>query len=295
MFDKVMIGIDEHEGGRDAIALARQLVSEDGELTLAYVHGGFPIVSRGSSGAFEAAERERAHEVLTQAKNEAGIDARLCSIGETSVGRGLHKLAERHGADLLVIGSNRRGLFGRVLVGDDTSHSLNGAPCAVAVAPAGYAEHPKKLTEIGVAFNESDESVHALSVARALAAQRGAKLSAFEAVSLPQYLFLGGPMPVDDALEQYVEDTRERISELKEVDAHVTYGYAVEELTVYSASVDLLVVGSRDYGPVGRLMHGSTSHQLARTARCPLLVLTRAKRPAHADAEATDDVVAVGA
>jgi hypothetical protein len=36
-----------------------------------------------------------------------------------------------------------------------------------------------------------------------------------------------------------------------------------------------LVVGSRGYGPVGRLIHGSTSQQLARTARCPLLVLAR--------------------
>jgi Universal stress protein family len=47
---------------------------------------------------------------------------------------------------------------------------------------------------------------------------------------------------------------------------------------MYSASLDLLVVGSRAYGPIGRLMHGSTSRQLARTARCPLLVLTRGAR-----------------
>ena len=38
----------------------------------------------------------------------------------------------------------------------------------------------------------------------------------------------------------------------------------------------LLVVGSRSYGPLGRLMHGSTSQQLARTCRCALLVLPRA-------------------
>jgi nucleotide-binding universal stress UspA family protein len=59
------------------------------------------------------------------------------------------------------------------------------------------------------------------------------------------------------------------------VEPHAAYGAAVEELTVYSASLDLLFVGSRGYGPIGRLMHGSTSLQLARTARCPLIVLTR--------------------
>lgn len=35
------------------------------------------------------------------------------------------------------------------------------------------------------------------------------------------------------------------------------------------------MIASRGYGPVGRLVHGSTTRQLARTARCPLLVLTR--------------------
>jgi hypothetical protein len=32
------------------------------------------------------------------------------------------------------------------------------------------------------------------------------------------------------------------------------------------------IVGSRSYGPVGRLFNGSTSNYLARRARCPLLV-----------------------
>ena len=48
-------------------------------------------------------------------------------------------------------------------------------------------------------------------------------------------------------------------------------------------SLDLLIVGSRGYGPIGRLIHGSTSQQLAHTARCPLLVLTRTARPSATD------------
>jgi len=39
--------------------------------------------------------------------------------------------------------------------------------------------------------------------------------------------------------------------------------------------VDLLVVGSRSYGPVKRLVVGSTSNYLERHARCALLVLPR--------------------
>jgi nucleotide-binding universal stress UspA family protein len=294
MFNNVMIGIDEHQGGRDAIALARQLVDDDGELTLAYVHGGFPIAARGSSSAFEASERDRALLLLAKTKAEAGVDAGVACVGSPSVGRGLHQLAEAHDIDLLVIGSTRHGLLGRVLVGDDTRRALNGAPCAVAIAPADYARQTSMLTEIGVAYNESTESKHALEVARALAAERKAKLSAFEAVFLPNYLFLGAGLPLDDSIEEFVDAARARIAEFHDVETHAAYGDPVEELTLYSASIDLLVVGSRDYGPVGRIVHGSTSHRLARTARCPLLVLTRAARATTANDDANDPVLVAG-
>ena len=52
-------------------------------------------------------------------------------------------------------------------------------------------------------------------------------------------------------------------------------GYPGEELAVFSASLDLLVVGSRSYGPVRRLVLGSTSQYLERYARCSLLVMPR--------------------
>jgi nucleotide-binding universal stress UspA family protein len=135
------------------------------------------------------------------------------------------------------------------------------------------------MREIGVGYDGSPESEHALVVARELAAECGAKLSAFEAVSLPTYLFLGGPAPIDGPPESLVEEARERIAALGGVEPHAAYGVPVEELAMYSASVDLLVVGSRGYGPIGRLIHGSTSQQLARAARCPLLALTRSAHP----------------
>jgi nucleotide-binding universal stress UspA family protein len=189
------------------------------------------------------------------------------------------------------MGSCRRGLIGRVLVGDDTQDALNGAPCAVAVAPAGYAGQPAVVQEIGVGYNGSPESRSALAVARELAHERGARLSAFEAVSLPAYFFTGPASPVGESIDAYVEQARTRIAALGGVEPHAAYGAAAEELTVYSASLDMLVVGSRGYGPIGRMMHGSVSHQLARTARCPLIVLTRAD-PAQTNADRAESLLA---
>ena len=191
---------------------------------------------------------------------------------------------------MLVVGSSRRGVIGRVLLGDDTRAALNGAPCAIAIAPAGYDAEPGLMREIGVGFNASVESEHAVGVARELARQHGAKLSAMEAVSLPTYAYMGGA--VGTVLQDLVKDARLRVEGLEGVEPHAVYGQAAEELALYSASLDLLVVGSRDYGPVGRLVHGSTSRQLARSARCPVLVLTRAARAAKTSGDPANQAVA---
>lgn len=286
MFKHVIVGVDGHEGGRDAIALAKRLRAEDGELTLAYVYHGDEHVWRGSSPPYEASEEVRTRELLKTTREEEGVEAHVRTHGSPSVGRGLHELAEEVGADLLVIGSSRRGVFGRVLIGDDTRAALNGAPCAVAIAPAGYAHESSLMREIGVGYNGSPESEHALRVARMLAAGLDTKLSAFEAVYYPARAYVGPAFPDQGMIQELVDAARQRIAQIEGVEPHAAYGVAAEELALYSASLDLLVIGSRSYGPIGRLVHGSTAQQLARIARCPLLVLTRAAR--KADAAATD-------
>jgi len=66
------------------------------------------------------------------------------------VRRGLHELCEVTGADLLAVGSSRRGLLGRVLLGDDMQAALDGAPCAIAIATTNYSHEPVAMREIGV-------------------------------------------------------------------------------------------------------------------------------------------------
>lgn len=278
MFRTVLVGVDTHPGARDAVALAEQLVAQDGQLTLAHVYPGDPRLRDTSPFEYETLEEQHGLALLAKTGNEAGVSAEIRCVEAPSPGQGLHDLAESIGADLLVVGSSRRGLVGRVLLADDARQALHGAPCAVAIAPSGYAAKPRAIHEVGVAYNGSAESEHALSVARMLAAEHSGRLSACEAIALPAYAFLGGAVPIDDTIEDLVDEARSRIARLGDVEPHAEYGNVVDELTAYSASLDLLVVGSRGYGPVGRLVHGSTSGQLARTSRCPLLVLPRATR-----------------
>jgi nucleotide-binding universal stress UspA family protein len=159
-FRNVVVGVDGRQGGRDAVALAAKLAATDGLTTSVRVLMRDPLV--GSPDSTRVIDHDQVR-----------------FIEAPSVGRGLHELAEAEGADLLVIGSCRRGLMGRVMIGDETSDALNGASCAVAVAPFGYADAPAVIDPIGVAYDGSDESAAALSVGRELAHQHDARLSAF--------------------------------------------------------------------------------------------------------------------
>jgi nucleotide-binding universal stress UspA family protein len=282
MFNNVLVGVDDDEGGRDAIALAQMLAAAGGRLTLAQVYRGDSAVSRAARPDYEIKQHERILQLLEKRRAEAGVEAELRWYGSPSVGRGLHELAELTEADLLVIGSSRRGLLGRTLIGDDTRAALNGAPCAVAIAPAGYSREQVVMREVGVGYDGSPESKAALALARIVAAEHQTKLSAFQAIFTPAYLYLGylsTAAPVEpDSIQGEVDQARERIADLGGVEPHSAYGDPVEELTLYSASLDLLVVGSRGYGPLGRLVYGGVAQRLARTTRCPLLVLTRSAR-----------------
>ncbi len=264
MFKSVIVGFDGGEGGRDATALADLLVSDGGRLTRAFIDNGDPRAWRGAIPPEEIAD--------------------LAHGQSPSIGDGLHELAERIDADLLVVGSSRRGLLGRVLLGDDTQEALSGAPCAVAIAPLGFGGRERTIARIGVGYNGSPESEHALRVSRALARSLDARLAAFEAVAIPALVTLGAQAPVSIPSDEMIHDALERLAKLPDVEPHATYGPAPAELERFSESVDLLVVGSRSHGPLGRVVHGSVTRGLARSSRCPLLVLTRGARERDAEA-----------
>lgn len=62
-----------------------------------------------------------------------------------------------------------------------------------------------------------------------------------------------------------------------DVDAsgQVVLGDPVTSLLRASASVDLLVLGSRGYGPLRRVLLGGVSGQVVRGASCPVVVVPR--------------------
>lgn len=273
MFRHVIVGVDGGPTGRDAVAVAKLLVAADARLVLAHVHELTPV--RGASGAYGVAEHDASMRLLEQEREATAVEAESITVTASSVGRGLHYLAETNDADLLAVGSSARSFAGRVLVGDITRAALIGASCAVAVAPLGYSHEAAAIAKIGVGYDGSPESEAALAFARELAAHHGAKLSALTVVEPAAYAGLVRGVVRSDAQEQHLAEAKDDLNALGDVEGEVAFGLAGEELAAFGARVDLLVVGSRGYGPIRRLMLGSTAAQLASNARCPLLVLPR--------------------
>lgn len=287
MFENVLVGVDGRPGGRDAVALAAQLVAPHGRVTLAHVRQGELNPVHAITPKLIGAEHASSTQLLERERAAASVEAELVSIVALSPGRALHEQAERQRADLLVVGSCSRGTFGRATLGDDTRGALDGAPCAVAIAARGFAETPAAIARIGVAYNGSRESEAALEAARTLAMARNASIRALEVISLPVYGVGLFATPIVDTTEEALERANHRLSHLQDVQAKAVYGLVPgEELATFGNELDLLIVGSRSYGPLKRLMLGSTSNYVERHAHCSLLVLPRG---AASDTESHDE------
>lgn len=279
MAHRMVVGIDGTQGGVDAMALARRLSTPATELTAVSV----ALTDLASSSALVVGHgdhvRRRAQERLDDLTEQEPVGLRTEVLVTRSVGAGMHTAAQRVDADLIVIGSSRRGPIGRILAGDDVTATLRGAPCPVAVAPCDYARADAPIATIGLGWDGGDDGERALDVARSLATDTGSDLHAVGVVEML-------PWPVSDEtttgaeLAADVEVMAGNLAALADVESTTVTGDVVEELARFADEVDLLVVGSHQRGPVGRVLLGSTSEALARRSTRPLVVVPRTVPPA---------------
>jgi nucleotide-binding universal stress UspA family protein len=256
-FGHIVVGVDRHKGGRDALALAKLLRGVcGGELVAVYVYPFDRSVSLDEAEAVEARMHENLLAELEQELTRAGVSARPVVVADSFAAPALQAIAERDNADAIVVGAPHRTGADRVLGGDVAAGTLHGAPVAVAVVPTGFAEHEHVVRTIGVGFDGSAESRAALRLGAQLAREAGAAL---------RVISVGfATMPEHEAAAVAEGGTHETIA-----------GRPAAELSRLSTDLDLLVVGSRSHGPVRRLLLGSTSARLVREASCPVLIVPR--------------------
>lgn len=292
MFKKLIVGVDGREGGADAVALARTLAADDAEILLvSVIPSEYPSL-RGESGY---KQQMREHALAGLAKE--GDDPRFVPhpVFDDSPARVLHVWAEKEDADAIVLGSCRRGVVGRMLLGDVSRAVLHDAPCAVVVAPGGYRKNPGTVRIVGVGLEESDAAQAAADFATRLAADQGAGLQLLTVLRIPTALNPGyaptydlGPImtrnrDVADTLQAARLGAAEAAG--TRATGTVVDGVAADELEKLSKDVDVLVLGSRGWGAVKRVVLGSTADRVVHHAACPVILVPG---PAHVQAAATD-------
>lgn len=274
---RLLVAYDGSEGGRDALELARVLCTATGAsaLVVDVVYAGPLPMEFALLPDEEAAAAGPAFEIARETL--AGIEVETRAYGGGSPAAILTSVAEEEDLDGIVVGSPHRSGLDRVLSGSVALGVLNGAHTDVYVAPPDYADTPHDgIDTIAVSYLGTPESKVALARALQLVSSYG-RIEILTVVEPPVPLSLKGEnltKPLDPG--QVAAEGVGMVPAGTDVEARLLHGAAAPELEKAGADgVDLLVLGSRGYGPVRRVLLGSASGHVARHAPCPVLVTRR--------------------
>jgi nucleotide-binding universal stress UspA family protein len=241
LYPKVVAGYEDNERAEDARVLAERIVARDGgELKVVNVEKGSPA------------------------------DA-------------LQALAESGEADLIVLGSTHHAAFGSVAPGSIAEHLLEGARCRLVIAPKGYAQEDHsqdRLRVVAVGYDGMAESQAALDEAAVLADKFGASMKVIGVMTpIPPMgaaaAAQAGPEAGPDFQTRLHTAVAELPPELRALPVLEKGDPVAKLLEAAEVGVDLLVLGSRGFGPVMRLLIGSVSSRVIRAASCPVMVVPR--------------------
>jgi nucleotide-binding universal stress UspA family protein len=285
---KILVGVDASERSQDAVAFGRALALAAGApVMLAMAYPSEPLMARHGAHAYETYLREDAEATLTRLAvplHDVG-DVELRPIANKSAAHALQETAEQEDADIIVVGSSHTGRLGRVLPGSTAERLLHGAPCPVAVVPLGYRSHgtPQRPV-VGCAYRPTDDGEAALGAAEDLALALSASLRVMQVTEPLARLYDSGEMPfnVPEINASIYADTErelmQRVSHLSsglQSEGTLHSGRPADVLIGLSETVDILVIGSRGYGPLKAVLLGGVSGQVIRSAACPVVVVPR--------------------
>jgi len=288
----IVIGHDGSDSGDDGATLGAQLAHATGEtpIIVAVYPEENPIGAGRVDAEWVAYMRQQAEEVREHARRfleGRGVQAEYRVVGSSSAAHGLDDIAEAESASMIVVGSSPRGARRRISPGSTGERLLHGAICPVAVAPRGMRERPPDtpVRRIGVAYIDSPEAGEARRVAAELAAATNASLTLYTVVGPRSEVV--APVIGRDAEISFLKSVREgaraaldeALAALPQgvtATAELLEGDVIDELaSLDEREIDVLVMGSRGYGPVRRVLLGGVARKLIRRAACPLIVVPR--------------------
>lgn len=269
----IVTGYEDTPGGHDALVLGAQLTRLTG--LGAIVATVYPTDGRGlASVAHDPRWLPKARKValarFARARELVGEgwgtdEPEFTALGPGSVATVLSDYADEVGAAVLVVGSTGHGLLGRLSPGRTVHRLLPTTRCPVAIAPRGYRHTAGAgILSIAVAYDGSAEADRAVATAVHLASRTGAVLRFVTVAATP-----------DDEPAARVLVHKGVASAPLEIDTltDVVVGQVARVLADLPDRADLLVVGSRGYRFMRRLLLGGVAGALVRTARYPVVIV----------------------
>jgi nucleotide-binding universal stress UspA family protein len=145
----------------------------------------------------------------------------------------------------------------------------------VAIAPPGLRE-AGPFHHVGVALDDSAEAAAALAVAYAIARRDGSAMTLYAALEHVVDRSEAGARSMRLALQDRLDRAADTAPSGVNPGTVLVYGAPGKQIAeACDGALDLLVVGSRGYGPLQRALLGSVSEELISRARHPVLVIPR--------------------
>lgn len=243
-----------------------------------------------------AAARTRFRQTLKRAQRVANHAAQKIQIAfpswhvsakalADSPGWGLIQAAERSHAQLILVGSNRKGFVRRALLGSVSHQVVQHAPCSVRVLRGTPRRGPLRIL---VGFDGSAGARRALNALTHRSWPPGSSLRCISVLRTPTGITLGTPatlfLPADSKTIERDRQTLEKGAS-KAIQDWVKKGLKASHEwrtgdarkvlidSAHSSAADAIVVGARGLTAIDRFLLGSVSNALVHHAPCTVEVV----------------------
>ncbi len=269
----IVTGYEDTPGGHDALVLGAQLSRLTG--LAAVVATVYPTDARGLATvthdprwlprARKVALARFAHARTLVSDGWGGDEPEFVALGPGPVPDVLLDHAEEVGAAVLVLGSTGHGLLGRLAPGRTVQRILPVSRCPVAIAPRGYRHTVGAgILSVALAYDGTAEADRAAAVAVHLASRTGAVV---------RVVTVAPDRDEEPAARAVAHKGMAALPLELDALADVPVGPVARMLADLPERPDLLVIGSRGYRFMRRMLLGGVAGALVRTARYPVVVV----------------------
>jgi len=196
------------------------------------------------------------------------------------------RVAREWSADLVVVGARGLGTVSRFLLGSVSTSVVHSAPCHVLVVK----ERSRELRSVVVAVDGSPGSVDAVRFLAGLPLDPALRIRLLGVVERVR-ASTGGPEAMGPAIQRALDEVlaerratldaalascaKELGGKVSAIERQIVVGHPADAIVAAAnePGTDLVVVGTRGLGLVGRVVLGSVSERVLHHAECSVLIV----------------------